>query len=210
MKRIGVFGGAFDPPHNAHLALAQTAINQLKLDELKIIPTGFAWHKDRPLSAAEHRLKMAQLAFSGLDRINVDAREIKREGHSYTIDTLEALQAEEPDAAFFLLIGGDQLAAFTQWHRWQDILSRATVCVAERPLQASAPADVLALTPALRQSIHLQLPPMTVSATAIRQRIASHTGSPHISQPDLAGLVPDAVARYISLHGLYQARPTSP
>ncbi len=210
MKRIGVFGGAFDPPHNAHLALAQTAIAQLQLDELKIIPTGFAWHKDRPLSAAEHRLKMAQLAFGGLDRINVDAREIKREGHSYTIDTLEALQAEEPDAAFFLLIGGDQLAAFTQWHRWQDILSRANVCVAERPLQASAPADVLALTPALRQSIHLQLPPMTVSATAIRQRIASHTGSPHISQPDLAGLVPDAVARYISLHGLYQARPTSP
>ena len=210
MKRIGVFGGAFDPPHNAHLALAQTAINQLKLDELKIIPTGFAWHKDRPLSAAEHRLKMAQLAFSGLDRINVDAREIKREGHSYTIDTLEALQAEEPDAEFFLLIGGDQLAAFTQWHRWQDILSRATVCVAERPLQASAPADVLAQTPALRQSIHLQLPPMTVSATAIRQLIANHTGSPDTAQPDLAGLVPDAVARYISLHGLYQARPTSP
>ena len=210
MKRIGVFGGAFDPPHNAHLALAQTAIDQLQLDELKIIPTGFAWHKDRPLSAAEDRLKMAQLAFSGLPRVSVDVREIKREGHSYTIDTLEALQAEEPDAAFFLLIGGDQLAAFTQWHRWQDILSRATVCVAERPLQASAPADVLALTPALRQSIHLQLPPMTVSATAIRQRIASHTGSPHTSQPDLAGLVPDAVARYISLHGLYQARPTSP
>ncbi len=210
MKRIGVFGGAFDPPHNAHLALAQTAIDQLQLDELKIIPTGFAWHKDRPLSAAEHRLKMTQLAFSGLGRVNVDAREIKREGHSYTIDTLEALQAEEPDAAFFLLVGGDQLAAFTQWHRWQDILSRATVCVAERPLQASAPADVLSQTPALRQSIHLQLPPMTVSATAIRQLIATHTGTPNTSQTYLTGLVPDAVARYISLHGLYQARPTSP
>ena len=209
MKRIGVFGGAFDPPHNAHLALAQTAIDQLQLDELKIIPTGYAWHKDRPLSAAEHRLKMTELAFSGIDRVSVDAREIKREGHSYTIDTLEALQAEEPDAAFFLLIGGDQLAAFTRWHRWQDILSRATVCVAERPLQASAPADTLAKTPALRQSIHLQLPPMTVSATAIRQLIASHTGSKNTSQPDLAGLVPDAVARYISLHGLYQARQTS-
>ena len=210
MKRVGVFGGAFDPPHNAHLALAQTAIDQLQLDELKIIPTGYAWHKDRPLSAAEHRLKMAQLAFRGLDRVSVDEREIKRDGHSYTIDTLVALQAEDPEAAFFLLIGGDQLAAFTGWHRWQDILSRATVCVAERPLQASAPADVLTQTPALRQSIHLQLPPMTVSATAIRQRIATHTGSLNTSQPDLAGLVPDAVARYISLHGLYQARPTSP
>lgn len=209
MKRIGIFGGAFDPPHNAHLALAQTALAQLQLDELKIIPTGYAWHKDRPLSAAEHRLKMTQLAFSGLDRVSVDAREIKRAGHSYTIDTLEALQAEEPGAAFFLLIGGDQLAAFAHWHRWQDILSRVTVCVAERPLQASAPADTPVLTPALRQRIHLQLPPMTVSATAIRQLIASHTGSQNTTQPDLAGLVPDAVARYISLHGLYQARQTS-
>lgn len=208
MKRIGVFGGAFDPPHCAHLALARAAIKQLQLDELKIIPTGFAWHKDRPLSAAEHRLEMTQLAFSGVDRVSIDEREIKRGGHSYTIDTLEALQAEDPDSSFFLLIGGDQLAAFTRWHRWQDILSRATVCVAERPLQASAPADTLAQTPALRQCIHLQLPPMTVSATAIRQLIATHTGSKNTSQPDLAGLVPDAVARYISLHGLYQARPT--
>ena len=204
MKRVGVFGGAFDPPHCAHLALAQAAIEQLQLDELKIIPTGFAWHKDRALSAAEHRLKLTQLAFSGLDRVSVDEREIKRTGPSYTIDTLEALQAEDPDSAFFLLIGGDQLAAFTQWHRWQDILLQATVCVAERPLQASAPADVLAQTSALRPSLRLQLPPMTVSATAIRQLIAA----PNTSQPDLAGLVPDAVARYISLHGLYQARQT--
>ena len=210
MKRIGVFGGAFDPPHNAHVALAQAAIEQLQLDELKIIPTGFAWHKDRPLSAAEHRLQMTQLAFGGVDRVRIDEREIKRGGHSYTIDTLEALQTEEPDAAFFLLVGGDQLAAFTQWHRWQDILSRATICVAERPLQASASAFTLAHPPALRQSIHLQLPPMTVSATAIRQLIAFHTGASNASQPNLAGLVPDAVARYISLHGLYQARPTSP
>jgi nicotinate-nucleotide adenylyltransferase len=208
LKRIGVFGGAFDPPHCAHLALARAAIKQLQLDELKIIPTGFAWHKDRPLSAAEHRLKMAQLAFSGVDRVSIDEREIKRGGHSYTIDTLEALQAEDPDSRFFLLIGGDQLAAFTRWHRWQDILSRATICVAERPLQASAPADTLAQTPALRQCIHLQLPSMTVSATAIRQLMATHTGSKNTSQPDLAGLVPDAVARYISLHGLYQAHPT--
>jgi nicotinate-nucleotide adenylyltransferase len=208
LKRIGVFGGAFDPPHCAHLALARAAIKQLQLDELKIIPTGFAWHKDRPLSAAEHRLEMTQLAFSGVDRVSIDEREIKRGGHSYTIDTLEALQAEDPDSSFFLLIGGDQLAAFTRWHRWQDILFRATVCVAERPLQASAPADTLAQTPALRQCIHLQLPAMTVSATAIRQLMATHTGSKNTSQPDLAGLVPDAVARYISLHGLYQARPT--
>ncbi len=208
--RIGLFGGAFDPPHEAHLALAQAAIDQLQLDQLKIIPTGFAWHKDRTLSAAAHRLRMTQLAFSGLARVSVDDREIKRNGPSYTIDTLQALQAEHPGSVFFLLMGGDQLAAFSQWHRWQDILHRATVCAVERPLQVGTSPDVLVPQPVLRQRIHLQLPPMTVSATAIRQLIASHTGAPHSSPPDLAGLVPDAVARYISLHGLYQAHPTSP
>jgi nicotinate-nucleotide adenylyltransferase len=207
--RIGVFGGAFDPPHLAHLALAQAAIDQLQLDQLKIIPTGFAWHKKRTLSAAAHRLRMTQLAFSGLGRVTVDNREIKRDGPSYTFDTLQALQAENPGSVLFLVMGGDQWANFSRWHRWQDILQRATICTVDRPPQVSTSPDVLAPQPDLRQRIHLRLPPMTVSATAIRQRIASHTGAPHSSPPDLAGLVPDAVARYISLHGLYQARPTS-
>ena len=87
-QRLGMFGGAFDPPHNAHVTLAGVAVDQLALDELRIFPTGQAWHKARPLSPSVHRLAMARLAFQGLPRVVVDPRELEREGPTYTVDTL--------------------------------------------------------------------------------------------------------------------------
>ena len=97
--RLGVYGGAFDPPHLAHVALARTALHQLELDELRIFPTGQAWHKARALTAAEHRLAMVQLAFGALADTVVDARELQRSGPTYTIDTLRELRAEMPQAS---------------------------------------------------------------------------------------------------------------
>jgi len=82
-----MFGGAFDPPHLAHRALAQAAIEQLQLDVLRVLPTGQAWHKSRPLTAASHRLAMSRLAFDGLPQVRLDDREIRRAGPSYTLDT---------------------------------------------------------------------------------------------------------------------------
>jgi nicotinate-nucleotide adenylyltransferase len=202
------------------VALARVAIEQLQLDELRIIPTGDAWHKSRDLTAAHHRLKMAELAFGDLPRAVMDDREIKRVGPSYTIETLEELQAEQPDSELFLVIGGDQEAVFRRWHRWQDILQKATVCVADRPLQnpsfARAPAAnqsavlVSGSSPAtnLPQRVILHLPLMPVSATAIRQQLAFQTAPEGAFSGELDGSVPDAVASYISLHGLYQARPS--
>ncbi len=192
-RRIGVFGGAFDPPHQAHVALAQAALSQLDLDELRILPTGDAWHKARRLSPAPHRLAMARLAFEGLPGAVVDERELRREGPSYSIDTLEALAHEMPGAEFVLLMGGDQWAAFTGWHRWQDIAALARLCVLARP--GSAEASPQGLAPALR----LELPPMDVSATALREALADG----HLSSEEQARLLPEAVARYISTHGLY-------
>ena len=89
-RRIGVFGGAFDPPHNAHVALARAALEQFDLDVLHVIPTGLAWHKSRALSAPEHRLSMARLAFGDIDGVTLDARELQRAGPTYTIETLKA------------------------------------------------------------------------------------------------------------------------
>ncbi len=93
-RRIGLLGGAFDPPHRAHQALARAAIEQMQLSELRILPTGQAWHKARPLSPAPHRLAMARLAFEGLPQATVDDRELRREGPTYTVDTLRELAAE--------------------------------------------------------------------------------------------------------------------
>ena len=206
-RRIGVFGGAFDPPHCAHVALAAAAIVQLQLDELRVIPTGFAWHKSRPLSPADHRMAMATLAFSRLPGVIVDDREQRREGSSYTIDTLEALLAEQPGCVLFLVIGGDQLAAFTDWHRWQDILAIATICVAQRLQQPANSAHPVDRPLALPDYLPLQFPAMHVSATDIRLRLAAQGLEPGSVPADLQGLIPQGVAAYISQHMLYQSSP---
>jgi len=201
-KRIGVFGGAFDPPHNAHLALAQAALAQLALDALHIIPTGQAWHKIRVLSAAEHRLAMTRLAFETMPRTVVDERELQRSGPSFTIDTLQALQAENPQAQLYLIIGTDQFAAFRQWHRWQDILQLAIICIAARAQSMPTPAQFDAYTGDKGRFFTLQLPLMPVSATQIRQLMAAGAAT----AGELTHLVPEPVARYISLHQLYRPR----
>lgn len=204
-QRIGVFGGAFDPPHLAHLALACLAVAQLQLDALKILPTGHAWHKSRTLTASHHRLAMVQQAFAELPQAQVDARELLRAGPTYTIDTLMQLQAENPGCTLFLIIGADQAQALAQWHQISDILQIAIICVAGRAnmvqtavsfdAENGVPNTDIQLAGGHFESLHL--PAMAVSATAIRHRVA--TGQ------DIRGLVSEPIARYIAHHHLYHS-----
>jgi len=203
--RIGVFGGAFDPPHNAHVALAKAAIAQFSLDTLCVVPTGHAWHKSQALSMPAHRLAMAKLAFEGIPHVSVDEREVQRPGPTFTIDTLLALQAENPGVQLYLFIGADQFAAFRQWHRWEDILDLAIICIAARAQStlAGGQFDAQFATYGSRSSRFtvLNLPLMPVSATQIRQLTASGAAT----AGEITQLVPEAVARYISLHQLYRS-----
>lgn len=199
--KIGVFGGAFDPPHNAHLALAQTALRELAMDALHVIPTGQAWHKARPLSPAEHRLAMTRLAFQDMPGVVVDDREIKRLGPTFTIDTLRALQAENPDAQLHLLMGGDQFAAFMQWHQWREITKIAIICIAARARFDWAEGQFDTPKQPEVRLLTLQMPPMAVSATQIRQLLASGLGE----NQAMTDLLPHPVASYISQHQLYKA-----
>ena len=198
-RRVGVFGGAFDPPHRAHVALAEAALAQLALDALYVIPTGQAWHKTRTLSAPEHRLAMARLAFAGLERVVVDDREIRRTGPSFTIDTLEALQAENPGAQLYLVIGNDQFAALKTWHRWQAVLEIAIICIANRAGSTSTGAGFDPENQAGHAVLTLKMPLMPVSATDIRRQISSGSAGPQ----GWTHLVPEPVARYIERHQLY-------
>jgi len=193
LKRVGMFGGAFDPPHVAHVALARAAVDQLKLDELRIFPTGDAWHRAQAPSPAEHRLAMARIAFGDLPHAVVDDRELRRPGPTYTIDTLRELKAEQPRAELFLIMGEDQAVALTRWREWQAIPALATICMAAR---ASASADAPRALPAEAGLKLLRLPDMPESATEVRERVAAHEGIDH--------LVPPGVARYIDRHSLYQ------
>jgi len=194
---MGIFGGAFDPPHNTHVALVNAAVAQLGLDEMRVFPTGQAWHKPRALSAPQHRLVMAQLAFGGLPRVVVDDREIRRPGPTYTIDTLRELQAEFPGVQLYLVMGADQAAALPQWREWDAIIRIATISVAGRRRSASDPTGFEISNLPGGRLVALDLPPTPVSATEIRQRVLDSLGIAH--------LVPGAVARYIEQHHLYLA-----
>lgn len=199
LRKIGVFGGAFDPPHDAHVALAQTAVQELELDSLHVIPTGQAWHKARTLSAPEHRLAMARLAFAGLPSVVVDDREIKRPGPTFTIDTLQALQAENPDAQLYLMMGADQFAAFKQWHKWQLILKVAILCIAARACIHWPEGLFDTLKQPENRVLRLQMPENPVSATQIRQLLSGGLGE----NQAISHLLPRSVAGYIAQHQLY-------
>jgi len=197
-QRLGVFGGAFDPPHVAHVALAQAALEQLQLDQLRIFPTGQAWHKARVMSAPEHRLAMTRLAFGQLPRTVIDERELHRPGPTYTIDTLRELKAEHPAAQLFLVMGEDQAVSLARWHEWEAILEMAVICMAARASAQTSAAAAQPALPARAQVRLLQLPKMPESATEVSERSAAGTGIAH--------LVPPPVASYIDQHRLY--RPT--
>ncbi len=192
--RLGVFGGAFDPPHIAHVALAQHAMAQFGLQQLRIIPTGDAWHKDHTLTASPHRLAMARLAFEGQPNVVVDEREINRAGATYTYDTLLELKAEHPDDDLFLFIGADQAHAFKTWHRWQDILKLVTLVVAQR---GGAAQWHKAVSP---DGQRLAMPSLKVSATDIRAHYAQHA----VALPLFSNWLPASVQHYIEQHSLYR------
>ena len=194
--RIGVFGGAFDPPHLGHVALAHAAVTQLGLDRLHIVPTGQPSHKTRTLTPAPHRLALCALAFADVAQAAVDAREVERSGPSYTVDTLESLKAEHPQAQLYLLIGQDQARTLHQWHRPADVARLATIVVAQRPHSADPDPAFDAVQAENFDLKSLHMPAMAHSASDIRQRLAQHQS--------IETLLAPSVARYIAHHHLYQ------
>jgi len=192
-RRIGLFGGTFDPPHNAHVALATLALRELALDELRWIPAGRPWQKSRVISAAAHREAMVRLAMGDEPRFALERCELEREGPSYTLDTVRALREREPQAQWFLLIGHDQYAGLHTWRGWRDLLGMVALAVANRPGQRPEPdAEVRAFA-----HHAVPLPMMAIASTDIRARVAAGE--------DIAELVPESVARYIDRHHLYRS-----
>jgi len=195
LKRIGLFGGSFDPVHVAHIALAQNALQTLGLAQVQLIPAANPWQRAALNATAEHRLAMLELAIAGHPGLAVNPIEIERGGATYTIDTLRALPQ---DARYVWLLGADQLANFCTWRNWRDISSLVDPAVATRPGTAlSAPAE---LAQWLQEQGHtlqeLPFPPMPVSASEIRQRLAQGESTD--------GLLDASVAAYIAAHKLYR------
>jgi nicotinate-nucleotide adenylyltransferase len=197
--RLGILGGAFNPPHLGHLVCAQEALVQLELDRVVFMTVGVPPHREIEADpGAEVRLEMVELAVADDERFSASRLELDREGPSYTLDTLEQLRSESPDDELFLILGGDQAAALPSWHEPEQVLERATVVVFER---VSWSRDAVGLhigrllgAQAVR---YLEMPLIQVSSSAIRRRVRE--GVP------IRYLVPDAVGDYISSHDLYAA-----
>ena len=198
MKRIGLFGGSFDPVHVAHVALAHEALEKLPLDEVRWIPAGQPWQKTRQLASQLHREAMVKLAIADEPRFKLEPCELRRRGPSFTLDTVRELQAAEPGQQWFLIIGQDQYTGLHTWRDWRELVGLVTLVVAKRPgLHAWPHPDLLRA-----EQRAVPLPMMDVSSTDIREHVAQGRA--------IDELVPAAVARYIEEHRLYQGPQGQP
>jgi nicotinate-nucleotide adenylyltransferase len=190
MRRIGVFGGTFDPPHLGHVALAECAREQLDLDRVLFVPAGDPPHKrGRALSPAAARVAMTRLAIEDRPGFKVLLAEVRRPGPSFTVDTLRAIHRAHPRAELFLILGEDSLEEFGTWREPAAIRKLATLVVARRPGSRARRG---------RGVVWLDNPLVDLSSSGIRAR--ARAGRP------VRALVPAPVARYMLKHRLYRGR----
>ena len=195
MRKIGVYGGTFDPIHHGHLILAREALEALELDEMIFVPAAVSPHKqDRHSTSAEVRLEMLRAAIENEPKFSADDCELRRGAPSYAIETIEALRAREATAQFFYLIGDDNIPGLTSWHRFEEL--RAMVQFVELTRGDATPSS--RNFPGAARAPRLQRR-LDISATDIRNRVASGRS--------IRYLVPEAVDRIIQREQLYR-KPT--
>ncbi len=184
--RLAILGGTFDPVHNAHLAMARAALQALEPARVVFMPTGRTAYRSAAVASAEDRVAMLKLALAGEPRFALDERELAPGASGYTVDSLRALRAEEPEAQLYFLMGADQLEKFQSWREPEEIRRLAKLAVFPRP---GHPLRDPSVQP-------LPMTPADISASDIRARAARGES--------LAGLVPAAVANYIERKGIYR------
>ena len=197
--RLGILGGAFNPPHIGHLVCAQEAVLHLELERLLFVPMGTAPHREIEQDpGAEARFEMCELAVEDDERFEVSRVEVDREGPSYTAETLRGLGEESSGDELFLVLGGDQAVSLPKWHEPEEVLRLATVAVVPRTgFHREAMAVKIASLKGAAGVRFFDMPRVDVSSSLVRHRVAE--GKP------IRYLVPGKVAAYIEEHGLYTA-----
>jgi nicotinate-nucleotide adenylyltransferase len=216
-RRIGVYGGTFDPIHNGHFKIAEAIVTAFRMDQMIFVPAFVPPHKrGREISSPFHRLAMLALATAESPRLLVSTIELEAPARPYTIETLQRIQLEQPDAQLLFVMGADSFKDVTTWREYERILSEYDVIVADRPgirsdhqIVAHLPSNLQAQVIDLRGGLlpedssfaapHIYLSDyvaVDLSATEIRERAAQ--------KRDVAELVPSAVAAYIAKYHLYQ------
>lgn len=210
MACTGIFGGTFDPIHYGHLRTAFELLQALRLDAVRFIPCGDPPHRDQTMAPADVRLSMVEHAVGGQTGFIVDDREVRRDGPSYSVETLEALREEMPEQPLAIIIGMDAFLGLTSWHRWVELLDFAHIIVAHRPgwrapdmgplgelIERVGTHRVEDLHDAANGRIHIHaVTQLEISSTDIRDLIAGGR--------DPRFLMPDAVRSFIAERGCYR------
>jgi nicotinate-nucleotide adenylyltransferase len=184
LKKIGIYGGTFDPIHHAHLILAREAREMLALEKIIFVPAAISPHKDPPAASAKTRLAMLQAAIEDESGFAVDECELRRPSPSYAIDTVEEIRRRESEAEIYYLIGEDNVSGLASWHRFDRLQKLVRFVVLDRTgAQANHPYPV----------VHRKI---EISATELRKRIASGQS--------IRYLVPPAVEEIIRRNNLYR------
>ncbi len=198
--RIGIYGGTFSPIHEGHIAAARAFMEQMWLDILYVIPTGVSPHKIMQGDAtAADRLEMCRLAFADVDGVIVSDLEVKREGKSYTVDTLRAFSREGD--RLFLLLGTDMLLTLDAWREPEEIFRLAYPTYIRREQDTSLNERIVEKIQSYQEKFgkvvrRIVLQPIELSSSEVRAAVAE--GRP------TDGMIPPAVAAYIEAHGLYR------
>ncbi|MCG7345069.1 nicotinate-nucleotide adenylyltransferase [Sporosarcina sp. ACRSL] len=190
MKKIGLLGGTFNPPHIGHLIMANEVKHALHLDEVRLMPTSIPPHKADPSDATPvQRLRMVELAVSGIPGLVASSFEVDRGGVSYTFDTMRAMLELEPDTKFFFIIGGDMIDMLHKWYKIDELMKIVTFVGVGRPGTIGETQYPITI---------VEIPQIDLSSTVIRERVqAGHT---------IQFLVPDQIGTYIRQEGLYGNR----
>jgi nicotinate-nucleotide adenylyltransferase len=194
--RIALFGGTFDPVHYGHLRLAEEAREAANLERVLFVPANASpFRLQEPLSAPQHRLQMLRLATVDNPAFEVSELEIQRGGVSYTIDTVNAIRAQYPDATLFLIMGADALQGFMQWRSPDAIVQECSLLVGVRPTH-ELQAILERLPETIRQRAQpVAMPLLDISAHTIRRRVRAGRSIRYLTPPD--------VIKYIQQHRLY-------
>lgn len=195
VRRIGVFGGTFDPPHLGHLVAASEAAFECRLDEVVFVPAGDPWQKHHlNVTKAAARLAMTTLAIGDDPLFRISTCDIDRDGPTYAVDTVADVRAEyETEVDLHFIIGADSLANLHTWHRVEELCKAVKFIALNRPGHSRREVD----TSFGVEVEFIDMPAVDLSSTECRQRVRDR-------QP-LRYLVPDPVAAYIADHGLYLA-----
>ena len=201
MTRLGILGGTFDPPHMAHLVMADQALGQLKLERVLFVPAGQPPHKlDRAVSSVEHRVAMTQLAIASDERFELSRVDVDRPGPHYTADMLALVRAARPRAELYLIIGSDSLRDLLLWHDPARVIAQARLAVMRRPGAEPDLPGLKSALPSITARIHwVDAPWLDVSSTDIQRRARAGFG--------IRYLVTRAVEQYIIEQRLYRSEP---